>query len=322
LDFRIRPVRPDTDYPSVVEIINRAVQAEPITLEELREQLRNRHPAEIRYEIVAVNATDGDVLGTSWVFREPWMKPGRFHLGVAVDPVYRHHGIGTRLYREVENFAEDGGAFSLRAQVRDNDPISLAFARQRGFAVDRHIFESTLDLSTFDEHRFDGAVDRVSAAGIRFFTLADLCDTDSTRRALYELNRRTALDIPGKDDDFGPFEEFCKFVFEASWYRPDGQIIAVSGDAWAGMTALRFFPQTGCCYTNMTGVDCVYRGRGIALALKILSTKTARQYGATYMRTENDSKNLAMLAVNHKLGYEAQPGYYRLTKGPVAESND
>jgi hypothetical protein len=31
-----------------------------------------------------------------------------------------------------------------------------------------------------------------------------------------------------------------------------------------------------------------------------------------FVRTDNDSKNAPMLAVNRKLGYKPEPGYYRL----------
>ena len=56
-----------------------------------------------------------------------------------------------------------------------------------------------------------------------------------------------------------------------------------------------------------------WRGRGIALALKLLAIRAARRYGARYLRTNNDSENAPMLAVNRKLGYQPAPGYYRMS---------
>lgn len=80
------------------------------------------------------------------------------------------------------------------------------------------------------------------------------------------------------------------------------------------MTAAGYFPTNNYMYNMMTGVEPSYRGRHIALALKLLVIECARSYGAAYMRTNNDSENAPMLAVNHKLGYQLQPGRYLLTQ--------
>jgi hypothetical protein len=62
----------------------------------------------------------------------------------------------------------------------------------------------------------------------------------------------------------------------------------------------------------ITGVDRTYRGRKIAKALKLLTIRYAKAYGATAIRTNNDSENGTMLAINRKLGYRPQPGLYKL----------
>lgn len=58
------------------------------------------------------------------------------------------------------------------------------------------------------------------------------------------------------------------------------------------------------------GTCAEYRGRGIAQALKIVAWRTARRYGAKYLRTANDSMNAPMLAINRKMGYKPEPGRY------------
>jgi GNAT superfamily N-acetyltransferase len=57
-----------------------------------------------------------------------------------------------------------------------------------------------------------------------------------------------------------------------------------------------------------------YRGRKIALALKLLATRYARSLGATFIRTNNDSKNEPILAINRKLGYKPEPGWYKCVR--------
>ncbi|GCE09357.1 hypothetical protein KDAU_66860 [Dictyobacter aurantiacus] len=78
------------------------------------------------------------------------------------------------------------------------------------------------------------------------------------------------------------------------------------------MTAAGYFPTTNSMYNMMTGVEPEYRGRGIALALKLLVIRCARKYGVAYLRTNNDSENVPMLTVNRKLGYLPVPGKYLL----------
>ncbi len=64
----------------------------------------------------------------------------------------------------------------------------------------------------------------------------------------------------------------------------------------------------------ITGVERAYRGRHIALALKLLGIRYAKARGALTIRTNNDSQNVPMLAVNRKLGYRPEPGIYRLIR--------
>jgi len=66
-------------------------------------------------------------------------------------------------------------------------------------------------------------------------------------------------------------------------------------------------------YHEYTGVLREYRGRRIALALKMLGLRTAAACNVPYMRTHNDSMNAPMLRINRDLlGFRAEPGQYKL----------
>ena len=159
--------------------------------------------------------------------------------------------------------------------------------------------------------RLAGRIEAIEAAGIRFFTLADLGNTEEAQRRLYALNGLLARDTPGYQS-WLPFEAFQAQVCSASWYRADGQIVAAAGETWVGMAAVGFFVNTQSMHNMITGVERPFRGRGIALALKLLSIRCARSYSAHYLRTNNDSENAPMLAINRKLGYRPEPGLYRV----------
>lgn len=308
--IRLQPLNAQTDFPRIAELRNTS-NPEPITAGQLQEWEAQHPQGQIRQRFVAVDE-HGQIIGYNDAGRDPWMPEGLFDLHVLVDPARRHQGIGALLYHDALRFCQEHGATRLQGQVRDNCAPCLRFARQRGFQVTRHSFESTLDLASFDEGRFDGHIEAIAASGIRFFTLADLGKTPEAQRWLYELNGRVVQDIPG-NQGWLSFDEFLKQVCAASWYRPDGQIVAADGDTWIGMAAVGYFEHTRSVYNMITGVERAYRGRGIALALKLLSIRCARAYGAAYIRTHNDSENAPMLAINRKLGYQPLPGLYRVT---------
>jgi GNAT superfamily N-acetyltransferase len=180
--------------------------------------------------------------------------------------------------------------------------------------VDRHNFEARLDLNNFDETKFAGVIELVEASGIGLFSLAEAGDTTEHRQRLYELDMRTSADIPGHEDIKVSFEDWVRFVCEATSYRPEGMIVAADGERWIGQSMTVYFADTNSTYIQHTGVDRAYRGRHVALALKLLGIRWSRGIGAVYTRTHNDSQNTPILALNRRLGYQPLPGQYRLLK--------
>jgi GNAT superfamily N-acetyltransferase len=231
-----------------------------------------------------------------------------------VNPPHRNQGIGRVLYDDALRFAQDHGATVLLSSVNESHPEGLHFAERQGFTIERREFESTLDVQSFDERRFDSVIEGVEATGIRFLSLADVGDTPETRRKLYALNRITSLDIPGSDGTFPSFEQSSNWLFQASWFRADGQLIALDGENYVGLCSVGYYQETNSMYNFMTGVDRVYRGRRIALALKLLAIRLAKTYGVDYIRTNNDSQNEPMLRINRTLGYQPLPGIYQVKK--------
>lgn len=319
--MRIRPLDTARDFSSLAALL--AVRdPEPPTPELLREWEGNAPAGLVRQRLVAFDDALGEagseaMVGFADAASWPWEPPHQFWISIVVAPDHRRRGLGTQLADDVLAFAREQGATRLAAEVRDNAAEGLRFAERYGFRRDRHIFESRLHLADVDEQRFAGAVERAESEGVRFLTLADLGDTDEARRRLYDLNAALARDTPGHDGDFMPFEQFQKTVCSASWYRPDGQIVAAIGDTWVGMAAVGYFANTNSMYNMFTGVDPAWRSRGIALALKLLTIACARRYGAIYISTNNDSENAPMLAINRTLGYQPEPGYYRMIREPA-----
>ncbi len=309
--MRIRAASSETDYKCILSLINMD-KLEPYTLSQYQHCLREE-PGRIYRTQVAVNNQD-EVIGYSEVVHESFYAPGRYYLWVVSHPDHLRRGTGSALYCEAEEFALAQGASVLSTNVRDNNPTALAFAKHFGYTMDRHLFGSILNLDTFEETPFGDCIPALNAVGIHFCSLAELGNTVDARRRLYDVHTITALQIPGSNGETLSFEQFEQEAAGSEWFKPEGQILAMDGDQFIGIAAVRLYPETRSSENLMTGVLKSYRGRKIALALKLLAIRYAWLNGAKTIRTHNDSLNAPMLAINRKLGYQPQSGKYRLRK--------
>lgn len=312
MEFVLRPFALD-EAPQVAALFAQ-VDPDPPTVDEIVE-LKTGFPWQdgAQQLLLVAALPDGKVVGWGEAFRKPWHKPGKFYQFLVVDRAVRRQGIGRALATALERFALEHGATELSIDVRDDAPEDRAFAERRGYRLDRHIFESVLDVERFDETPFLSAVEQVSRE-FRIFTLADEPGEESERK-VYELRKTTVPDQPGMDGSGAPpFEQWRRERLNHPGARHDLLLIAADGDRFVGETYLRWNEPTRSMYTNYTGVLREYRGRHLALALKVLGVRLARKYGAVTMRTNNDSQNGPMLAVNRKMGYRPEPGLHFLVK--------
>jgi GNAT superfamily N-acetyltransferase len=312
VSWTVRPAT-ENDAKPVAALVN-SEASEPSTPEQVRERFRTVPPGRLALRLVATR-DGGELVGYGHALRDAWMEPGLFWLHVIVTPDLRRRGVGSQLYDELLRFTRMHDGSLLRGEVRDTDPQSLAFAEGLGGRIDRHTFESTLDLASFDEQPFTAALDRARASGIRFVTLADVPSeqADDAAHRLYDLQRTVARDIPGGSEvTTWPFEVFVERVLRSPIHPPDCLHVAADGDDWVGLASVERNPATNSMYNGLTGVLPSHRGRGIAIALKLLAIRTAQRYGAVYIRTNNDSQNAPILAVNRTFGYKPEPGYYRM----------
>lgn len=308
----LRAAEHPQDYPQLAAILN-TVWPEPVTAEIMQEWLVRKPAGQIEKWQVATIPT-GQIVGYAEVIRQPWKPTGHVWFWLVIDPAWQRQGIGQMLYDRALLLATELGATTLLSTVNEMQPKGWRFAEARGFVIDRREFESSLDLATFSEEPFAGVIDRVMASGIRFASFAELGDTPENRRKFYEVNRATTLDVPGSDGTFPSFEESMHWHFNASWFLPEGLIFALDGDRFVGFCLVGYYTETNSMFNFMTGVLHTYRGRNIALALKLLAIRFAQTHRAAYIRTGNDSENAPTLAINRKLGYQPLPGAYQIVK--------
>jgi GNAT superfamily N-acetyltransferase len=150
--------------------------------------------------------------------------------------------------------------------------------------------------------------------GFAIKTLAELPVQESLQK-LYELYKATTRDIPGINGDYFDFTEWRKWTLDLPGSKPEYVFLALDGDRFAGVVHVLHQEATGSMYHEYTGVARDYRGKGIGMALKVKAIAKACSLNMTYMRTNNDSHNLPMLAINRDcLGFQATPGKYKMVK--------
>jgi GNAT superfamily N-acetyltransferase len=301
----IREATP-ADYPRIAELIG-LNRNEPYALETLLD-FEEKFPA-AGWKQMRVIEQAGEVVCWGRTMRMPHDAPDHRQIDIATLPAYRRNGLGTAMLEELLRL--DAGSF--KSSVRDDDTDGLRFAERHGFVRYRHLFESRLDLDRVDLDLLWDLIDRAERNGVRFFSFAETAMDTEAKRRLWSVNSISNLDQPGQDEPKPKFEDWCTMVTDAGWFDPAAQFLASVDGEWVGLGAVGTF-SPGRYYNLYTGVLKPFRGQGIATALKALGIRYAQAQGAASIRTNNDSRNAPMLAINRRLGYQPLPGWYSLKK--------
>ena len=133
-------------------------------------------------------------------------------------------------------------------------------------------------------------------------------------RELWEAEAPMWDDIPfSTPTPHWPYDRFKKMAALNPQILRDLSLVAYAGDTIAGYTLTgASHPNDGDTY--MTGVAREYRGRGIAMALKVDVLARAKANGLRAMKTVNDEPNKAMRGINATLGYQTLPAHVQLEK--------
>ncbi|MEK3732987.1 MULTISPECIES: GNAT family N-acetyltransferase [unclassified Paenibacillus] len=321
----IRPLQLPEDYEGIARLLN-SYWPEPTTAERLMEDDAKMYTEGHTYlnadgllagydrtRRVAVTAA-GEIVGYLLSWRAPWTEPGQINNTLIVMKSYRRQGVGQLLARHAALWSQGLGAKRLVSEIWDDCEDSLRFARHQGFTVERHTYQSVLPMEHFDRSSFGGVelFRKLEGRGLRFTTLKDEF-TPQNEEKLYELYKETLVDIPGFHEEVPPIREWRTWLLEVDGYAPDQVLIAADRDRYIGVTNVLYNPSTKGMYHEYTGVSRKYRGQGIGLALKLKAIQLAKQRGAVYIRTDNDSLNEPILRINSQLGYKPLRGQYKIT---------
>jgi GNAT superfamily N-acetyltransferase len=300
----------DEDYPRFTEIQNQ-VYPELVSERELR-YWDETWDKDRYYRSRVVRQDDaGRIVGMGEVRHMPdQFHPDKYGLEIIVDPAARRQGHGGALYDHLRAILAGRGAIAARAWAKESETDSHRFLTNRGFSEARREWQSRLDVDGFDPSPFAGAAARVADQGIELTDLAaERAINENAVTEAYELEQIVSRDVPDIDPYTEvPFDQFLKNVIEAPYSIPEAFLLAKHDGryvALAWMAGSEEEPDV--LYQGLTGVIPEYRGKGIAMALKLATVECARRLGKREIRTWNDTTNQAMLRINEAMGFQKQP---------------
>lgn len=301
----IRDYQHSEDAPALLEISN-AWQVPAMTLEQFLERENQRSIDELPLERFVLEK-DGAICGYAQVIPHGFVPPNWAGAGIMVHPDQRNKGYGQILWQQLEERLTKHSLQGLETYIRDDDPVSRAWAETRGFEYYANRFASVLNLEAFDESRFAGHLERIQAVGIEICSFAEIFQNESDWNNILEFVADSLARTPDlQGNPRWSLPQVAHYVRDDSKTNTDRIFLAIENENWVGVSVLTL--DRGQTYNFITAVNPSHRGHGIALALKLTAIKTAIALGYAQMRTNNLSVNAAMLKVNKKLGFENLPG--------------
>ena len=301
------------DYAAVVQLENEIWPEYPSTVDEWKHDDQARDPGFWFYRYVTL--LDGTLVGSGHCGdARSSHKPGKFVIQVQVLPAFRRQGVGAALYEHgLAAIAQRAGPLQLlESRTREDQEAGLRFLTRRGFEQVMRYPVSELSLAAFDPAAFTGVVTRVQSRGIEILSLRGLAAQEPEwQRQIHDLYVRKIMpDVP-KPDPYTPqtFEHFAAGFLENPNFNPDAIFVAREGGQLVGTTGF-WRPEAfnGTLFTILTGVVRSHRRQGIALALKVVSIRWAKAYGATLIETDNQEDN-PMYQLNLRLGFKPKAAW-------------
>jgi GNAT superfamily N-acetyltransferase len=307
----IRPIAGDeADLVALLSVVNEVSSEDGTSLEEIRWSDAT-YPGTGRF----LAELDGRPVGAGTAGRI-WMRAPEFDgawASIDVRPSARRRGVGSALYEAVSRHARATGKRALHIETYADRPDAIEFLLHRGFRELERSQTVALDL------RGRAAPTIEPPAGVSITTLAERPDLVE---GIFRVAEETFSDIPGAGGPMrvGSLSEFRARDVDRPGIPPAGFAIAMdeTDGRVIGYASLILQAATRTkAYHDMTAVVRGWRGRGVAAALKRATIAWAIAAGLERLETGNDVANIAMRAVNARLGYQplADAIEYR---GPLA----
>lgn len=301
----------DTDLETIVALVNGTTPDDPTSVEEMRWSAAT-YPGASRLILEAGGRPVGAAsVGRIYVFPPEF---DAFWGTINVLPDARREGFGAALLGAISDRARAAGKVALHIPASDGRPDGIDFLLHRGFREYERSKTVHLELAGLAAPAVD------LPAGVVLTTLAERPDLID---GVHALAIEAFADIPGGDAPMAPGDlaEFrARDVDRPS--IPHSAFFIATDEATGrvvGYACLLLQPRhrRRIAWHDMTAVARDWRGRGLAGALKRATIGWAIADSLDLLEAGNDTDNLAMRAVNARLGYVPSPDTVIL-RGPLA----
>jgi mycothiol synthase len=300
-----------TDLHQVVQIQNAVVPFLALSQSELEHDL-TKLEENIR-QVFIVAEENNTVLGAANYHRFAGSyHPNKFGIEIWVQPESQGRGIGSALYAALLEKLAPLEPISVSTQVRESDTRAVQFAQTRGFLETKRDFESLLDITNFSSQPYQEKISSLEQSGLQLVSWEEI-DSLERRQELHQLFSIVRHDVPRSEPATPITFEFLNenvlsdTLNQASFY-------ALENNKIIGFTGCFKGAKEGWVDQWLTATTREARGRGIATALKIKQIEVAQKMGFSTIRTDNDTRNTVMLAINDKLGFIRQPAVLVMKK--------
>ena len=310
----------ESDYETVASIEKIVNPDLADSAEEIRfyDETREKH---LLFKRFLAEDLSGNALGVG-VFHHSGDRfhPNKFFLDINVLPEHRQQGVGRGLLEHLLTKLEDHQVVTVRAVTRVDWTHSIRFLEQAGFREEYRAWESRLDVQGFDAGPYLQLEQQLKLEGIELKSYADLVGTPDLKHELWRLEMDASRDMPDPE----PFTETSFERFETRGlnspdFAPEAYLVAVKTGS---DSKLEFLSESVLwwaegeidAWNGATGTRREWRGKKIALALKVKNILWAKTKGIAQIKTFNDDVNRPMLAINEKLGFVKQPAWVHFVR--------
>lgn len=308
-DVGVRPAQGDDDLALVARIVGTVLPESGVSVEEMHWSDRT-YPGGARF----IGLLDGQPVGAGGVGRVYVYGPDFPGLWAtfSVLPEARRRGVGSALYAAVSAHTRAAGKEFLLAMTTEDHPEAVEFLAKRGFSEHERMKSVRLQLEGLAPPEIP------PLEGIEIATLEARPDLGP---ATYDIAIEALPDIPGNGPQApGTLEEYLARDVDKPSIPAWGFAVAIEAATgrpvgYASLSIPSGTPTLG--WHHMTAVARAWRGRGIATVLKQATITAAITHGLAALEGQNDVDNVAMRAINRKLGYEPRPDEI-IFQGPLA----
>jgi mycothiol synthase len=249
--------------------------------------------------VAQLEGVDGALLlhdGGGYAYVSPSSVPASTYAMVRVEPVSRGRGVGSALLGAARTRTRELGCESLWGRVFDEP--SLVFVGKRGF---REVARDVVVTRDVDPGEGELAAGIVELRDEHLHRAYEVCV-----EAIPEVHAPLRAQAQ-------PFEEWLAHESR----DPAVAYVALDGDEVVGYARLHTCGLPHRLEHGLTAVRRSHRRRGLATALKRAQLRWAADHGYRELRTDMIEGNVAMRAVNERLGYRELPAV-RIVSGSAS----